>query len=255
MAVDETISEFCRHRVSPPTLRFYTWNRPSLTIGYFQSPDQEIDLSLLRKMSVPVIRRITGGRAVFHSKDLCYSLSAPLPSGVLPGGLRDSYQAISRALVKGLGAFGLPLQEVRSPPSKTARSSLCFATRTRHEITCEGYKILGSAQHRWRDGMIQQGSLLLDFNPEKDCAFFQIGKGNHGDRIMDEAKRRFAGIGRWLPTAPDPRTLWGPMASAFEKTLGIHLKPALLSRAERDRADHLMNEKYFRDSWNLARTA
>ncbi len=155
-------------------LRLYSWKFPGITIGYNQSPEKAIDYSQIHT-SIPIIRRITGGRAIYHDPgELTYSLSLNLD--ILDPGSRSLRQTnflISDALVKVIGKFGITAEQsgktskdYQSGSNNTLKA--CFESVTRHEITSGLSKIAGGAQRRIGRYMIHQGSIKI--NGVSSCA-------------------------------------------------------------------------------------
>jgi lipoate-protein ligase A len=250
MAVDEAIAESCRRELAPPTIRFYTWTRPALTIGYFQKAERDLDQRVCRREEIPIVRRITGGRAVLHGNDLTYCVASGAQVAELPSTIRGSFLAISRGFIEGFRRLGVEADAVRAPVKETDRSPLCFMSRSWYEITCKGRKIIGSAQRRWKDGMLQQGSLLLGFDPEGYYQFFRFPDETRRERIIQESRSRVVGLDALVPTRMTPKTIVKQIATGFETSLGIMLKPAGLTPLEQERAEVLARTKYSAASWN-----
>src|SRR3990170_3798109 len=160
MAVDEAIAIAVREGRVPTTLRFYTWDPPCISIGYFQKPDESLNGC--------IVRRITGGRAVFHGSDLSYSVVSRTDNTMFPKNIRGTYSAIAIALTAGLRHLGInpdPVDGNKSRKDSTAeyhKTRLCFNTAIRHEITVHGKKLIGSSQRRWSDVFLQHGSILVN---------------------------------------------------------------------------------------------
>ncbi len=250
MAVDEAIAESCRQKLVPPTIRFYTWTRPALTLGYFQKAERDLDQGICQREGIPIVRRITGGRAVLHGDDLTYCVASGADVAKLPNTIRGSFLEISRGFIEGLRPLGIEADSVRAPAKETGRSPLCFMSTSWYDITCKGRKIIGSAQRRWKDGMLQQGSLLLDFSPEAYYKFFRFPDETRREQIIQESQSRVIGLNDLVPVRMTPETIVKQIATGFEKALGITLKPAGLTPLEHERADHLAQTKYTTVSWN-----
>lgn len=167
----------------PPTLRFYTWSPPAVSLGRFQS-DDGIDLSYARRRGWDVVRRPTGGRAVLHQHELTYGLALP-PSVVGGVGVRTSYRVLIAALEAGIDT--LLTREPRTPPamigledapaepqsSATSRGEPnCFALAAECDTIVPEGKLIGSAQARHAGALLQHGSILLDVEPEAWSALF-----------------------------------------------------------------------------------
>jgi len=162
MALDLALAESVRNKTSGPVLRFYDWEQPTISLGYNQDAEQ-LDLEACRQAGVKVVRRPTGGRAVFHYNEFTYSVIALQDDPLLGGPVLNTYRTIAQALVMGLKQLGIEseLQRSQSAGASVKDSPLCFAAAGRYEITASGKKILGSAQRRIQGVILQQGSLLL----------------------------------------------------------------------------------------------
>ena len=255
MASDEAISEACRMRQSPPTLRFYTWKQPAVTIGYFQEAEKQINFAACGEKAIPVVRRVTGGRAVLHGNDLSYSVCCGSPDTVLPDNLRESFMAIGRGFAEGLARLGLEVAYLTGPVTRAVRSPACFATTARHEMTCGGRKIMGSAQRRWRDGLLQQGSLLFRFDAEAYGKLFRLPKKVGRDRFIQEMRLGTAGLDELVRSPLGFDAVSDQISAGFEKTMGISLRPAGLSWYETERTNELVQSKYSKESWNRYRAS
>jgi len=162
MGIDEALATLCRDRA---TLRFYAWETPTLSLGYAQRCDG-INLTACRASMVTLIRRPTGGRAVLHRQDLTYSLILPLRPPWATCSIAESYRLINRCLRRGLEMLGVKASIwPRSTVAHGALTPFCFPTIARDEIVVDGKKVIGSAQRRFPAGLLQQGSILLDFDP------------------------------------------------------------------------------------------
>jgi len=163
MAIDEAISIFVRNGNSPPTLRFYGWLKPSVTIGEFQKAN-EINQDICNKLKIPVVRRPTGGKGILHYDDLTYSFTAK-KEGIFRGSLFQTYEKLSSIFSEAFNLSGIKT-EIKKNRDSVNRSSLCFASSSFGEISFNGIKIMGSAQKRWRDGFLQQGTIPIIVNRE-----------------------------------------------------------------------------------------
>lgn len=244
MAVDEAILEACGQDSVRPTLRVYAWEPPCLSLGLAQ-PLTDVDLDRLTSHGWDLVRRPTGGRAVLHTDELTYSVIGGQNEPRLGGGVLASYLRLAQALVKGLNLLGLSADMERELPSgsKYNTNPVCFEVPSTYEITVAGRKLLGSAQARRREGILQHGSLPLrgDLTRILDVL-----------RYEDEIARGQA-VGRLLKHAATVEDLLGDSISweqaaqaviqAFQETLDFHLEPGELSKWENDRASELLEKK------------
>jgi lipoate-protein ligase A len=246
MALDESIATFVRKGAASPTLRLYGWDRPSLSIGSFQNTS-DINIAYCRAKGIPIVRRPTGGRAILHDKELTYSFSVRTVSGPFSKGLLDSYRRISAAFSLAFGKIGIPVdtKKQREKGSVLGGSPLCFQSSSFGEILIDNKKAVGSAQKRWDDGLLQQGSIPYAVNEEEMCALFGIGEGV-------TLKDRMTGIREVMPGL-DEEKFKNIVAAAFEETFDISLVPSRPSRDELSLARELEELKYLQSRWNLRR--
>jgi lipoate-protein ligase A len=244
MALDEALSEAVRQKISPPTLRLYQWDRPSLSIGYFQK-SSDISLEYCRSKSYPVVRRQTGGRAILHDSELTYSFTSPEDSSFFTGSLHGNYRVISTAFLHALKLSGIKAEaSFIKKRSNGSRNPACFKTVSFGEITVDKRKVIGSAQRRYKDGFLQHGSIVFDFNSEELCAALK------GQRRQD-----FESIGALRNYLPDITfsDLSLAIKEAFEYTLNVKLINDTPSAYELSLAKKLESIKYSSDEWNLKR--
>jgi len=102
MAIDRAILASCSSGETLPTLRLYSWEQPTLTVGYAQDFAKEIDVNRCQKLGIQIVRRPTGGRALLHNHEVTYSFTAPIPHSKFPSSLLGAYKVVARALLEGL---------------------------------------------------------------------------------------------------------------------------------------------------------
>ncbi len=165
MALDERLARRMQDDPEMPSvLRLYGWKPWAISLGHHQRFD-DIDMRRCAEAGIDVVRRPTGGRAILHAEELTYCVVMPVGRR----GILDVYNDISRALVRGLAAFGAHVTLQKAQPDfrveyRKAASIPCFASSARYEIEADGKKLVGSAQRRFsggeRDVVLQHGSIL-----------------------------------------------------------------------------------------------
>ena len=252
MAVDEAILEASCRVQSPPTLRLYAWNPPCLSLGYAQ-PFSDVDLNALAKRGWELVRRPTGGRAILHTDELTYSVSGPANEPRLTGSVLESYQVLSQALLAALHSLAIPAEAHEKPlvaPGADPKGPVCFEVPSNYEITVGGKKLVGSAQARRKQGVLQHGSLPLvgDLSRIVQALVFQDEtlREQAAERIWQRATTVERALGRIIP--------WDLAAEAFQNAfasqLNLELLPSELNAQEQERANQLVQEKYAHPSWN-----
>ena len=170
MAMDEALLNFVSRGEIDPVIRFYTWNPATLSIGYFQRLQKEIDIDKVKVKGFGLVRRQTGGRGVLHDKELTYSVIVPESHPNMPSTVTEAYRVISQGLLEGfknLGFdtyFAVPKTPEERQKLKQPRSSVCFDAPSWYELVVEGRKIAGSAQTRQKGVILQHGSILQDID-------------------------------------------------------------------------------------------
>ncbi len=245
MALDEAIATSVRKGNLPPALRLYGWDRPSLSLGYFQRT-LGIDTDYCEAEDIPIVRRPTGGRAILHDDELTYSVSACTYLVPFSGGLLDSYKKISTAFHLAFGKIGIYTEAKlkKEKGSVLAGSPLCFQSSSYGEIIINNRKIVGSAQKRWDDGLLQQGSIPYSYDMERIRNIF-------GEEKCMALRYCTAGLLEILPGL-DKGLFRRIVAASFEEAFGISLVPSLPSQEESTLAVELERTKYLSGRWNQA---
>jgi lipoate-protein ligase A len=250
MAVDEAILEATGHGEAPPTLRLYSWEPPCLSLGYAQ-PNSDVDRQLLSSFGWDLVRRPTGGKAILHTDELTYAVIGPHAEPRLAGGVIESYQRLSVALLSALGLLGIPAESLEYPASSQGanHNPVCFEIPSHYEITYQSKKIIGSAQARRQEGIIQHGSLPLAGDLTRitqvlvypDHANRQLA----AERLLTRAVTVESALGHQI----EWETAAQAFATAFQKVLNLALDDEGLTPSETERAAELVKEKYHHPGW------
>lgn len=216
MAVDEALLESAAEGIA--TLRFYQWNEPTLSLGYFQCAADREQHAASREC--PLVRRASGGGAIVHDRELTYSIALPLRD-VRTAAATALYNACHESLVVTLATFGIEAAlhqltcEVEPPDRgdrQIAQPFLCFARRTCGDIVCRNSKIVGSAQRRRRGAVLQHGSILLSESPRAP---------------------ELPGIAQLTGVSIGPDNFSQTWSGSLAKRLGAHALPGGLTDLER----------------------
>lgn len=250
MAVDEAILQAHAAGQVPPTLRFYGWDPPAVSIGYFQSLTGEVDLDACRRRGVEWVRRPTGGRAIFHHRELTYSVV--IAESLLPGTVLDTYRLLSEGLLAGMQALGAPAElseEHGAPHPGMVASSACFDAPSQYELVVGGRKVVGSAQMR-RDGVIlQHGSILLDLDYDLTFALLNLPEEQRA-RQAAHLRRRAAGVAQVLGRPVSWHEAREAIQAGFAAALGLAYQFEPLTTMEVAGIEVLYREKYSTAEWN-----
>jgi lipoyl(octanoyl) transferase len=245
MAIDEALLRSRLTGDGPPTVRFFGWAPPAVSLGYGQPLDAAIDLAACARLGLGLVRRPTGGSAILHEApglEVTYSVVAR--GADFPGGddLLETYRVLGTGLATGLRRLGaavelVPLVRRRHGVTPT----FCFARTGSYEIAVRGKKLVGSAQRRQGGGFLQHGSILLDAEPARLRAVFP-----GVEDPLAEVTTLAAVLGR----RPGFDEVVAALAAGVGEVLGP-LAPGGLSPAETALAERLVAEKYGSDAWTF----
>lgn len=253
MAIDEAVLLAVSRGLAPPTVRFYQWSKPVISLGYFQSYNREIDFTKTGAQGVDVVRRLSGGRAVLHHRELTYSVTAPENNRVIGGTVTQTYLAVSRGIVAGLRKLGIPAELSAGQKTKGVITAACFDSPSRYEVAVFGKKIVGSAQTRKNAGILQHGSVVIENETDLlfSCLRFET------EEARETGKNYFihkaASLADILGYPPEFREVADALTRSFTTEFGVSLTPHQLSDAEMAEALELCRSKYDTDAWNKKR--
>ncbi len=239
MAVDEALLLSCDAQPHI-TLRFYHWERPTLSLGYFQDIS-EIDVEECARRGFAWIRRPTGGRAVLHKNELTYSFVAPI--AFLGESVSRSHEQISQALALGLQRLGLRVEFAQHRERERDLSAVCFAAPAPVELTIQKKKIIGSAQMRTKKSLLQHGSIPLSIDFEALAAVLRISD----PLALRLLRQKAVGLGEFRELSQEE--LRAALLTGFEERFGQRFAPSSLNADERALAEELC-EKYATREWN-----
>ena len=225
-AADEAIASARAEGIVPNTLHFYRREKATVSLGYFQSAKDDIDPEFCRANDISVIRRATGGSAVFTDENqLIYALV--VGEDEVPEGKHETYELVCSAIVAGLASLGV--QAVYKPIN---------------DILVDGAKLSGSAQMRRRGVVLQHGTLILEVDRE-------MMKG--ALKADPENISKVTSLARILGHRPQVQDVRAALLRGFEGVFGARFEPGELSDRENELISRLIAEKYGSDDWNLKR--
>lgn len=249
MAIDEAILLHHLEGSVPPTLRVFRWSQPSISLGRFQNVEREVLLEACEQANIALVRRPTGGRAVYHRDEFTYSFVSSKAFGI-PSGIVAAYAYLARGLIAALERLGVQAELSEGQVSKNP-SAACFASSTQADLTSGGFKLVGSAQVWKEQALLQQGSLPLD---DRSAEFYALL------RFSDEAARANALEQYREKTTPlhtfAPHVRWDEVARAFLSGFASALAAQFvvtgeLTASEWSLARKLAEEKYSKLDWKV----
>jgi lipoate-protein ligase A len=249
MALDDALLDSASEPGYTTTLRIYSWQPICLSLGQMQ-PVSDVDKDRLERNGWDLVRRPTGGRAILHTNEITYSITGRTDDPLFGGGILPSYRRISLSLQAFLAYYGLT-PESKDSANTTAgpTQAVCFEVPSQYEITLKGKKIIGSAQARNSNSVLQHGTIPLsgDITRITQVLFYPE------ESMREEAARRITERATTLQ-AELKTLIYYPVAvqdfiRAFEFTQNISLLPGELTKFEAELANELMDSKYTLGGW------
>ena len=219
-------------------------------MGRFQSVEREIESELCQQRGVALVRRPTGGRAVYHRDEFTYSIIIGKRDGV-PAGVVAAYAYLAQGLLAALQRLGVRAELSDERVSKHP-SAACFASSTQADLTSGGFKLVGSAQV-WKDSsLLQQGSLPLDDRAAEFFALLRYPDEDARAKALDLYREKTTPLHTFAPN-----TSWDDVGEAFRhgfsSALNVTFAPDEITQSEWELAQQLVEEKYSKLVWRKER--
>ena len=240
MAIDEAILTARMRNLAPNTIRFYRWNPSAVSIGKFQSIENEVQLDKCKKYGVDVVRRITGGGTVYHDTEgeITYSVVAnkkDLKAENINAVYAKFYDGIAEALkILGINA------DFNEGNAKTCPN-----------LTVNSKKVSGSAQSHKRGVVLQHGTFLVDVDLEEMFTFLRVPWAKTCMEVINVAKNKITSTKKELGKTVSVEEVNNALSEGFKKALNIQLLEGELTPYENEIAKKLYKEKYTTDEWSF----
>jgi lipoate-protein ligase A len=222
-------------------LRVYSWAAPTISLGRNQTARALYDLGRIRERGLSVVRRLTGGRAILHHREITYSVTGPTQAA---GGLRESYERINRLLLSGLRSLGIEAVTAGATTRAIAPGvTPCFDEPAAGELTLDGRKLAGSAQWRSEGALLQHGSILVE---DDQSSLAGLTMTPHA------AIPRPATLAKALGRTPSPSEVAAVLGDAVRSLEDPEALPLTLDDSLRARASGLV-VRYTDDAWTWRR--
>lgn len=257
MALDEALLEWHSQGDIGPVLRFYEWQPATLSIGYFQSVDKEIDMDQVHKHGLGFVRRPTGGRGVLHEHELTYSVIVSESYPDMPETVTEAYRVISGGVLEGFRNLGLDAQfsvpetVQQTDDLKKPKSAVCFDAPSWYELVVEGKKVAGSAQTRQKGVILQHGAILLSLDEEKLVSLFKFKSEEQRERMRVSLPEKAVAIDRLMDRVVSVEECVEAFAKGFEDALDMQLEPLVLTAGQLEFVRDIEQKKYANDDWTF----
>jgi lipoate-protein ligase A len=238
MAIDEAIMLSMKEEKVGPTLRLYRWSPSAVSIGTFQGMRDEVDTDFCKAQNIDVIRRITGGGAVYHdyNGEITYSIILPSRHRLAPDDIIESYKIICNGIIMALEHLGIKSE-----------------FKPINDVVTNGKKISGNAQTRRYSCTLQHGTILLELDVNLMFQALKVPKEKISDKMIEDVRQRVTSITDVLHREVLMDELNKALQFGFSKALAIDLVNGQLISEEKELTKRLIKEKYCTPDWNFKR--
>ncbi|MFX0132563.1 MAG: biotin/lipoate A/B protein ligase family protein [Candidatus Hodarchaeota archaeon] len=237
MAIDEAILNARIENKVPNTLRFYRWFPSTCSIGKNQSISNEVDLNACKELGFKIVRRISGGGAVFHdyNGEITYSIIAN-QTDLIPRNIDESFRKLCQGIIIALSKIGLKAYHGKSHcPS----------------IFVNNRKISGNAQTRRKNVILQHGTILLDYDPELMYTVLLVREGHKREKVISSVFQKVTTIKEEIKKSIKINQIKEFLIEGYKEVFGDNFQRGILTDYELEMAKKLRNEKYLTDEWNF----
>jgi len=236
MALDQTVLEGVASATVLPTIRFYGWKPWAVSIGYFQGLEEEVDTQACSRRGIDVVRRITGGGAVFHQAEVTYSIIIPETHPLYQRKVLDSYELICQGIIDGLKGMGVSAQ---------------FAPI--NDIVVDNRKVSGNAQTRKLGCILQHGTILLDVDVELMFSLLRVPSEKAKGKLIEDVKSRVRGLKQLLGREVSFDETVEALKRGFQSALDLDYQTGDPLPEEIKRASVVAQERFANPEWNQRR--
>ena len=224
MAIDAVLLDEIEKSPEPrTTLRFYTWSRPTLSLGRNQKIEKAADISYCRNNNIDVVHRPTGGRAVLHDDELTYAIVSN-DTSFFGDTIYANYKRVSEALCTGFNLLGVPAvlapDTVKPGELPDGVDPPCFLSPSRYELMVNGRKIVGSAQRRLRQSFLQHGSMPITVDLKALAGATRMP----GTDLLEQ---EMAGCAEFLAVRPTIQEMISAFMRAFQEHFPVEFQTAM----------------------------
>ncbi|MEI7542571.1 MAG: lipoate--protein ligase family protein [bacterium] len=244
MAIDEYMISYYE-KIRQPVFRLYAWSPAGISVGKNQEVLKDINLENCKSKAVPVVRRITGGGAIYHNNEVTYSIvcsEKDLSENNLT--VKESFEKVNQFILKMYAKCGLVAAYAKEfqPAAKQIEnnSAFCFASNEEYDIIIKGKKIGGNAQARKKDLIFQHGSIPIKPSPQAMDYFNKKENSDNYSDLSTIASRDISEV-----------EVCANMVAAFAETFSCSLEIKPLEIEEKHEVVALLTSKYAINNWNL----
>jgi lipoyl(octanoyl) transferase len=244
MAIDEVLATRVVPKENVPVFRIYGWQPVAISLGYGQDP-KKLDLHKCQLDGIDIVRRPTGGRAVFHAEEITYSVIIPKNSEFFSPDILSTYNLISKGLLAGLKLFGIDTQLVKrrvdEKKSATYKNDVpCFSFSAEYEIAYANKKLVGSAQRRYENSILQHGSILTGVRHLKLADYIVFSDEFSRKQFKEELTNKTISISQILKRKIDQKKLVESLKMGMQNSYNIEFHDRQLTPQELDEVNKVI---------------
>lgn len=242
MAIDEAILQAKIADMVPNTLRFFMWQPSAVSVGRFQDVFKEVQVENCKKHGVDIVRRISGGGAVYHDRndEITYSVIVDKKDlGYADMDVASAYKKICGGLIEGARILGTTAEFNSLDPRQCPN------------LTIRGRKISGSAQSYKKGILLQHGTFLVGIDYEKMFTFLKVPWAETLMEVLEVSKKRLTSAKQELESLVSTEEAYQALVGGFEEALKIQLEEKGLTSHERKLSENLRRNKFMTDHWNF----
>lgn len=247
MAIDEVLTTKTVPSDKSSVFRIYGWKPYAISLGYNQNKN-ELNLEKCEQDGIDVVRRPTGGRAVFHAEEITYSVIIPRDSDFYSKDILTTYNKISQGLLAGLQLAGVKAELVERFADDNEKSSAyknsipCFSHSAKYEIAAQNKKLVGSAQRRYENAILQHGSILVGKHHLHLAEYIQQLNEDQKQSFKKAMEKKTISISEILPTMISYDKLIWALKTGFQEYFKIHFFEGQLTSQEKSEVKKIIGK-------------
>jgi len=247
MAIDEVLAKISVPQDKRSVFRVYRWHPYAISLGYNQASN-DLDLEKCRHDNIDVVRRPTGGRAVLHAEEITYSVIVSKESELYSSDILTTYNLINKGILKGLQLFGVKAELVERPTKELVKSSdnkskvPCFSNATKYEITYQNKKLVGSAQRRYENSILQHGSILVGAFHLNLADYIAALKGPRIEKFRQALEEKTVSISQILSKQINYDKIIWAIKTGFQQNFDIYFFEGQLTPREYSEVQKLVKK-------------
>ncbi len=254
MALDEVLLQAVQAGTSPPVVRLYRWQPATVSLGYGQRGQEQVNPDYCQSRGIDIVRRITGGRAVLHDQEVTYAVISR-QQGIFSAAILKNYRIIAEVLLHCLQEFGLDAELVGrhsgAPEADAVERSACFTAPAQFEIVCQGKKICGSSQKRMQQSFLQHGSIPVEMDLQQLFCALNNNEAASVQKGTARLKNRIGWINRYCPRTVTIDDVETQLMNSFSLLWPVQFIAEPPGVAEMNQAEQLARHKYRFVDWHL----